>query len=343
MPHIGRIRLDGTHNRPHWLETAEEAVRVCSDGDHIFWASGHDEEAGTVIIGRANVDGTGLDDSWVTLDGLAHVFFAMELVTDGTYVYVMVTELDAEGGNAERAFIARIKVADGSLELEWHTASIDGFYQHLTVGGGHLYWTREINVSESWVARMKSDGTDLEPEWIKVPAGFYPPLTADANFLWSRVGNTLWVADLGEPTPTFEEFGPEGELLEASGRLTTSHVYLGQFQEGPPSGPPTGISEEGYLYYCLTEFEVEEEEKEERPIVSSRFVRLKRSDGTVEGHFDLASAVGSYDVAEFPFEIGEPGGEDEEEEPTNVVKVKAGGELIDGRRYVKAGGELVPT
>lgn len=342
MSKLGRIRMDGSHNRPGWLEIGDQAVRVASDGTHVFWVTGFDAESATTHVGRVNADGTSKNETWVTLGGLTFPFFIMDLVTDGTYLYLMVVETESEGSNAERTFIARIKISNGVLDLEWHTASIDPAYQHLAVGAGHLYWTREISVSESWVARMKTDGTGLEPEWIKVGEGFHPALTADSEFLWAKMDNGLSRATLAEGSPVFTSFYPEAEILEAAGEPTLTHVFLGIFKEGAPASP-SGSHAEGYLYYCLQDFEVEEEEAEEREEASTTVEQLSRSAGTQQGSFGLPHVLVSYAPVEMVYEEPEEGEEPEEEVPTNVVKVKAGGELIDGRRYVKAGGELVPT
>ena len=160
---IGRARIDGTavvpdlfrapgalfcYPRPGGCASASLAV----DSDHIYWTSlrGNPPIAG---IGRAKLDGTGVDADFVS--GISPDPFAPlgSLAVDRDHIYWT---------NFGPGTIGRAKL-DGTAVDE---TFISGAYAaDVAVDRDHIYWTRMIR-AERTIGRARIDGTGVELRFI---------------------------------------------------------------------------------------------------------------------------------------------------------------------------------
>jgi hypothetical protein len=75
---IGRANLDGTGANPSFITGAAEPLGITVDYDHIYWANSYNcnyltqppSACAGGTIGRANLDGTTVDQSYITADQL---------------------------------------------------------------------------------------------------------------------------------------------------------------------------------------------------------------------------------------------------------------------------------
>jgi len=135
---IGRAELDGANANAGFVQKAAWTVNgVAVDAGHVYWANG----SGHQTIGRANLDGTASDQSFISgLDPTSGVAVA------GQYVYWST-------GTA----IGRAKLDGSEVDKAFVSATAYG----IAVDAGHIYWA-----GGSVIGRAKLDGSDVEPQWI---------------------------------------------------------------------------------------------------------------------------------------------------------------------------------
>lgn len=172
-----------------------------------LWPDNEKAEFPTSKIGRANLDGSNVNQRLITVSGEV-----IGVATDGTHVYWanqtrgMIGRANLDGGEVEPSFI----------KLHYSTLGV-------AVDSGHIYWIRDYP-EEGGVGRASIDGGDIEEEFI---TGAHEPdgLAVDAGHVyWSNYGdNTIGRANLsgGE---TDEQFignaqDPFGVAVDAE------HVY----------------------------------------------------------------------------------------------------------------------
>jgi virginiamycin B lyase len=111
---IGRADLDGSNVDPNFIDTPTGALGLAVNATHIFWTSGGSEGR----IGRANLNGTGVDESFITfgvdipdgwdnpaevdVDG-AHIYWANQVGPESGYPRIGRADLD--GTNVDQNFI----------------------------------------------------------------------------------------------------------------------------------------------------------------------------------------------------------------------------------------------
>ena len=184
---IGRARLDGTHVDQHFITGARFPIGLAVDGRHLDWTT-YDG------IARANLDGSEIDDDFISADapvGLAvdreHIYWASK-----TGDHIGRSKLD--GSAIDESFITGanrpVGVAVDGRHVYWSNggddtigrANIDGSAvihrcvairnvpignvpEGLAVDGRYVYWT---NYPANTIGRANPDGTGVDAHFITV-------------------------------------------------------------------------------------------------------------------------------------------------------------------------------
>jgi hypothetical protein len=169
---IGRANRDGSGVDATFIPTpAHHGCGVAIAGGHIYWTSWACKivpgrgcwwaPSSPAAIGRANVDGTGVDDRFIT--GLAiprsNVFLTADpcgIAVAGKYIYWMN---NAEGW--KQVPIGRANLDGTSVDKRFITGVPTGFCG-IAVVGSHIYWT-----NGRFVGRANLDGAGVNQRFIR--------------------------------------------------------------------------------------------------------------------------------------------------------------------------------
>jgi virginiamycin B lyase len=220
---LGRANLDGTGVEPTFIpvgtpsllnpqpevtETRGPAV----DGTHLYWG-----DMGAARIGRANLDGTGIEGSFIDFGfGLGQVQRPLDVAVDGGHLYWANL-----GDGAANGTIGRAGIDGTGLERSFITGV--GTPVGVEVDGGHVYWTNGQTVAHgASVGRANLDGTGVEPSFIPQTSwGIASALAVDSSNDFSFGGlnrNTR----TGSAIVTVDIFEAPGELRLAGTRTVTA-------------------------------------------------------------------------------------------------------------------------
>jgi virginiamycin B lyase len=141
---------------------------------HVYWAWGTNTyDPAPSGVGRANLDGTGVDQSFITFHGNPRA-----VAVDGAHVYWLNT--DYRGST-----IGRAKLDGTGVEPSFITDV--GFPPYdLAVGDAHIYWAYA-----GGIGRANLDGTGVEPRIIEPPRDigwirhFFGVAVSGANIYWA--------------------------------------------------------------------------------------------------------------------------------------------------------------
>ena len=159
---------------------------VALDAGHIYWA-----DYGRGAIGRANIDGTGIDATWIEAPGapfgvavnVSHVYWTAQEPQGGVST-IWRARLD-DPGDGEPVVVSPAADGAGSLALD----------------AGHIYWTRilddDAQGAAGAIARASLDGGSIDKQFIPTLAG-PDGIAVDAGHIyWSNVLQaTIGRADL---------------------------------------------------------------------------------------------------------------------------------------------------
>jgi hypothetical protein len=184
---IGRANRDGSGVNANFIPTpAHHGCGVAIAGSQIYWTSwacaiSPAPRAGNcwwspsspAAIGRANMDGTGVDDQFIT--GLAiprsPAFQTADpcgIAVAGKYIYWMN---NAEGGKPLP--IGRANLDGTGVNKRFITGVPNGTCG-IAVAGGHIYWTNGFFKSKYAIGRANLDGTGVNQHFIRtagIPCG----------------------------------------------------------------------------------------------------------------------------------------------------------------------------
>jgi hypothetical protein len=183
---VRRVGLDGTGATT--LRTLADVYSVVSDGTYLYY--GYEN---TQKIGRMNMDGTSPNDSWVSLSGIAGLYAAWMTISNGVLYF-------GGGNNAYATKIGSVPTTGGSptlihsdnngiggittdgTYLYWVHFTSGNLSRSLLDGSGVIenfvtglssnvwdveYWNSYLYISNNtYIARVKSDGTGLQSSWI---------------------------------------------------------------------------------------------------------------------------------------------------------------------------------
>lgn len=200
---IGRANLDGTGVDQTFITGAQSPLGIAVDARHIYWSNAGFDCHGPVVngcdgttIGRANLDGTGVNQSFITgADTPGHI------AVDRNYIYWSnfngntIGRATLDGTGVNQSFIATAVspsgVAVDATYIYWRTPSgigrahLDGTAPNqqfikaafgsggVEVDGAHIFWAnrdRGNNVTEwflgTTIGRANLDGTAVIQNFI---------------------------------------------------------------------------------------------------------------------------------------------------------------------------------
>jgi hypothetical protein len=184
---IGRANRDGSGVNAEFIPTpAHHGCGVAIAGSHIYWTSWACKivpgrgcwwaPSSPAAIVRANVDGTGVDDQFIT--GLAiprspafQTAGPCGIAVAGKYIYWMN---NAESGKPVPIGRANL---DGTGVNKRFITGVPGGTCGIAVVGGHIYWTNEYEhglLDDGFVGRANLDGTGVNRRFIRtagIPCG----------------------------------------------------------------------------------------------------------------------------------------------------------------------------
>jgi virginiamycin B lyase len=286
---IGRANLDGTDVNPNFAGgTSANPVSnpqgLAVDSGHLYWGN---NTAGVPCcqvstIGRANLDGTGVDPNFIvvmdaTADGVAvddaHVYWTGSNVIgranlDGTDVNqsFIAGAIEPWGVAVDGAHIYWVNTGTGTIgranldgtgvDQSFINGDPDNVPEGMAVDGAHIYWANTQGPGEGTIGRANLDGTGVdqsfitgaaEPTAVAVDALVgAPPQTPTVSGLLTQVQR------LGLPRGT--ERSLEAKLGAAQRKLDAGHHQpacgsLGAFinEVGTLSGHQLGTAEAGEL------------------------------------------------------------------------------------------------
>ena len=185
---------------------------------HIYWTNPETSRGaggpGIETVARANIDGTGIDKSFIT-QGPSH---PEAIAINAHFIYWV---------QAETGAIARANL-DGT-QVDESFVRISGTTGGLAISSSHIYWASGSSPgSPAEIGRANLDGTDVDSHFISVGHGTYiGGLAVDSTHIY-------W---------TNRDKGTVGEA-----DLDGSHVNL-QLIKGAKD--PNGLAvEQGYLYWA---------------------------------------------------------------------------------------------
>lgn len=327
--YIGRANDDGSSPNQHFVAQSTllgggahaglHFITPSEDGEYIYYGVGESVSGGHWFIGRVKIDGTEPEPHFIELEIPEGALAVEQGVIQGEYIYFPWSF----SGESEVFWMGRAKV-DGSLvEEEWK--AIPGFVFYVAANSTRLYFTN----GNDFIARMKLDGTSLEPEYYEgevegATEAFWNGLTCDGERLYFTRGFyyaeeerlKLLICEItfenGPIATAFDTY--EGEEAENCPRsLTRIHLESGNF-----------------IYAGFTEHG---EDADHNGIGRYPSFEPIEADWL---HLAIEAEIFSIIVTG-----GEETGEEETEGEGATVKVKVGGELVEAKRYVKVGGSLV--
>jgi virginiamycin B lyase len=147
----------------------------------VYWPHQGDRSDDNVpfAIGRANLDGSGVDLDFLPVPGIPSGFgttvgAATAVAVDAYHVYWQSTSDDVGRANL-----------DGTGRAMRFIRAGDNGVCDLAVDANHLYWSNRTS-DGSAIARANVDGTGVSLEFISTPASFCPELAIDdAHLYWT--------------------------------------------------------------------------------------------------------------------------------------------------------------
>ena len=225
------------------LLLAALALAPQADG-YIYWTNNQS----LYTIGRANLDGTGVNQSLIPSA-------AGGVAVAGQYLYWADTfnsaigRANLDGSAADHAFITGA-----------------GTPVNLAVRGGHIYWANDAQAGGA-IGRANRDGSGVEPAFI--PTGIPLDVAVDPHYVyWTQDDNTILRANLdGTGAATFvpnatatgvavdrKHLYWTNSALDSIGRINLDGTGLTQeLFSTPPGGQPEGIAVDAAVPTCASQ------------------------------------------------------------------------------------------
>jgi hypothetical protein len=166
--------------------------------------------SGGDAIGRANLDGTGVDENFISGIAPDHV------AVDADYIYWTEGFFDSASGGLPRGSIARANLDGTGVEREFIRFGY-------TVGGvavndNYIYWREGSPVAISFpggaIGRASLDGSDVDPDFIPTT-----PLLTEGGGLAVDAEHFYWLNAVGDPNhsrPTIGRANLDGTAIDES-------------------------------------------------------------------------------------------------------------------------------
>lgn len=185
-------------------------------GAHVYWAEG---AAGT--IGRANLDGTGANDSFIT-----GVQSPCGLAIDGSYAYWAVSSKEGEPGHVGRASLGTHVAENSFIETNPRPCGV-------AVDSAHVYYDDyEIGA----IGRANLDGSQPNPKFIQEGQNPQWPAVDGAHVYWTNKTflkptekRTIGRANLDGSTPAWEFITLNQKVTNPAGlAVDANYIYWGE-------------------------------------------------------------------------------------------------------------------
>jgi virginiamycin B lyase len=184
-------------------------------GARVYWGNYNN---GT--FGRANLDGTGVDQSFILAAPGATPY---GVAVDGAHVYWInytpnsIGRANLDGSGVDPNFIPT------------GTVGSDG----LAVDAGHIYWA---NVNAGTIGRANLDGTDVNQSFITGASGPSGPAVDGAHIYWANGNGTIGRADLdgAGANESFITGSISSQPLQMA--LDAGHIYWANYGSGTTIG-----------------------------------------------------------------------------------------------------------
>lgn len=228
---IGRAHIDGDNADYDFIPGLVGVAGVAVNETHVYWTSDPPGSAADGSVGRANIDGTGVE---TIMSGLTD---PVALALDANHLYV------SQAGDVDLVGRANL---DGSGFVA-NFVDPEGEPTGVAVNATHIFWSNwEHNpppaTAGDWVGRANLDGTGVVQHWVGYPGA--TGLATNATHLY--VG--MWARANGNPAQVNRTDGVVNQLnMISTAKAPKGIAVHGPFvywsnanQAGqPPFGPGT--------------------------------------------------------------------------------------------------------
>jgi hypothetical protein len=228
---IGRAHLDGDNAVMDFIPGLVGVTGVAANETHVYWASDPPGSAADGSVGRANLDGTGVE---TIVSGLTD---PLALALDANHLYV------TQAGDVD--LVGRANLDGGGFVANF--VDPEGEPTGVAVNATHIFWSNWEHhpppaVAGNWVGRANLDGTGAVQHWVGYPGA--TGLATNATHLY--VG--MWARANGNPAQVNRTDGVVNQLNMISPAQAPrgiavhgAHVYWSNANQGnpPPFGPGT--------------------------------------------------------------------------------------------------------
>jgi hypothetical protein len=231
---IGRANRDGSGVDATFIPTpAHHGCGVAIAGSHIYWTSTACNivpgrgcwwaPSSPATIGRANVDGTGVDDKFITDLAIPRspAFQTADpcgIAVAGKYIYWMNS---AESGKPLPIGRANL---DGTGVNKRFITGVPGGTCGIAVAGGHIYWTNEHEhglLDDGFVGRANLDGSGVNQHFIRTASGPCGIAVYQGHIYWGE-----WKGGFAHPGTTIGRANLDGSAVNNQ-FITGIHDYCG--------------------------------------------------------------------------------------------------------------------
>ncbi len=176
--HIGRASLNGRHPNPRFITLKRKVMPwgVAVNRRHIFWTA---ISAPPVGIGRANLDGSGVDQGFTPVLWDDH-----EGISSGAHFGIAVAGGHIYWANLGRGTIGRSDLDGSNVNPEFITTPSDSGPSDIAVGGGYVFWANRI---ANTIGRANLDGSDPNPAFIVGARRPHAIVIARGHVYWGNV------------------------------------------------------------------------------------------------------------------------------------------------------------
>ena len=187
---IGRAKIAGTGVKRRLIRGLPVSVEsLAFSAEHVYW-TWNVWDAGTGLaqspgIGRANLDGSGVDQHFIDLKATG--LGIGDIVTGSDYLYwatdVGIGRANLDGTEVDPGFVAAGNRANG-----------------LAVDTQHLYWTTPYSDPHGLgnaIGRANLDGSAVDQRYITSGVGLKPPFWGDLEIYGSQLFWTISEPNLG--------------------------------------------------------------------------------------------------------------------------------------------------
>jgi hypothetical protein len=211
--HIGRANLDGTMVDTGLIGGLIEGVTgVALDGSHSYWTNDHG------FIGRANLDGSGAQDTWSGGQGVSTVFRGLA-----------VNATDFFWANTSNDRVESKPLAEpGGGSGFWITGARSP--QSIALTLSYIYWTNHGGGQPASIGRADLHGTPADQSFKAVDA---LAVATDAGHLYWIDQSAIWRSDLdGNGTVKLVDAGCGSGAPACGIAVDGQHIYWTRYDAG---------------------------------------------------------------------------------------------------------------